>query len=114
MHQVECDVDVMEDGEQAIRFLDVLESSERPCPDLLILDLNLPKASGLDVLRRVRNNGRCNRTQVMILSSSGARDDRDSAFRLGADAYIQKPTRLSDFLQIGTVIKDFLKPHREM
>ncbi len=114
LHQVECDVEVLEDGEQAFEFLDALNSSEATCPQLLIVDLNLPKHSGLDVLRRVQDNPKCNPAQVMVLSSSGAQDDKDAAVRLGADIYIRKPTRLSDFLQIGATIKTFLKPPREM
>lgn len=113
-HEVECDVDVLVDGEQAIEFLDALDSSDATCPDLVILDLNLPKQSGLDVLRRFRSNSRCSLAQVMVLSSSGAQDDRDAVARLGADAYIRKPTRLNDYLQIGFTIKDFLTTRREI
>ena len=114
LHEVECDVEVLGDGEQAFEFLDALNSSEATCPELLIVDLNLPKQSGLDVLRRVRDNPKCNPAKVMVLSSSGAQQDKDAAARLGADIYIRKPTRLGDFLQLGATIKTFLKPRREM
>ncbi len=112
LHQVECDVQVLTDGEQAIEFLDLLDDA--PCPDLLILDLNLPKQSGFDVLRRFQSNTKCADAQVMVLSSSNAQGDRDTASRLGADIYIRKPTRLSDFLQIGATIKAYLQPQREV
>ena len=113
-HEVECDVEVLGDGQEACEFLDALNSSEATCPELLIVDLNLPKQSGLDVLRRVRDHPRCNAAKVMVLSSSGAQQDKDAAVRLGADIYIRKPTRLGEFLEIGATIKSFLKPRREM
>jgi hypothetical protein len=46
----------------------------------------------------------------MVLSSSGAQEDRDAAVRPGASVYIRKPTRPGDFLKIGATVKDFLKP----
>jgi len=99
---------VISDGEKAVEFIDEIDSAQRPCPDLIVLDLNLPKRTGFEVLARVRASTQCGARPVVILSSSGATEDRDETARLGATRYIKKPSDLEEFIAIGGVFKDLL------
>ena len=73
-----------------------------------MLDLNLPKCTGLEVLKRIRESGRCTNARVVILSSSDAKSDRIAALNLGANRYIKKPSDLEEFLRVGGTLKDML------
>jgi CheY-like chemotaxis protein len=105
---VDCEVFVATDGERAVQFIEQAEASVVPCPDLIVLDLNLPKRTGFEVLRVLRDNPTLGRTRVVILSSSDAPRDREDTARLGISDYIRKPTRLEEFLKIGAVLKGLL------
>lgn len=93
-HRIKCCVD----GEEAIRVLAQAEAS--PIPDLIILDLNLPRIGGFDVLRWIRSTPRLSHVPVAILTSSQAAKDSELAERLGASAFISKPPNLADFLSV--------------
>lgn len=107
-HDVQSNLMVARDGDEAIRFLDEIDSSFLPCPDLIILDLNLPRKTGFQVLERMRLSPRCGHKPVAILSSSDALADRQKAERLGASRYIRKPSNLRDFMSIGGQLKQML------
>jgi CheY-like chemotaxis protein len=99
---------VVGDGDEAIRFLQEIERTASRCPDLVVLDVNLPRKSGFEVLRRVRASVKCGVAPVAILTSSEAPTDRSEAARLGASSYIQKPSNLRDFMSIGEKLKAIL------
>ena len=107
-HQVTCEVLVLTDGERAIDHIEAIDSWGADCPDIVILDLNLPKRPGSEVLERLRRSFRCGQAPVVILSSSDAPKDRNEAARLGATRYIRKPSRLDEFLQLGGIFKQML------
>jgi CheY-like chemotaxis protein len=107
-HRVVRELTVIGDGAAAIAFIVELTAGKRPCPDLIILDLNLPRRSGSEVLQHIRNSEACDQTSVVILSSSDAPSDRQEAARLGANKYLKKPSNFDDFLNIGSVLKDLL------
>lgn len=88
---------VVSDGEEALR---AIESAVEPF-SLVILDLNMPKVEGSEVLRVIRTKEHLNTTPVVIFTSSGAPADRSSIEGLDATAYIMKPTDLEAFLDIG-------------
>src|SRR5579863_6274406 len=68
--QVQCVLHILQDGAKAIDFIDRVDTdSSYPRPDLVLLDLNLPKVSGEQVLQRIRTSPRCEKTQVLIVSS---------------------------------------------
>jgi DNA-binding response OmpR family regulator len=75
-----------------------------------VLDLNLPKKPGREVLARMRSSLKCGQVPVVIFTSSDGKTDRDDATRYGASQYIQKPSALDDFIRIGGVIRDILYP----
>jgi len=108
-HGVQCELVVITDGERAIRFIQSLDAGDTPLPDLAILDLNLPKKSGIDVLRQLRAGGRCSRIPVTVLSSSDHPTDKNEAFRFGASRYLRKPPRLAEFMSLGRVFKEMLE-----
>ena len=107
-HRVKHSLTVLHDGESAIRYIEAVDDEASTCPSLVVLDLNLPRKSGRDVLEKMRHSPRCGGIPIMILSSSGADNDKAEAKALGATVYIKKPSNLSQFLSIGEVIKELL------
>lgn len=100
---------VVEDGQAATEFLE--RSGERdapPCPDLVLLDLNLPKKSGDEVLAYIRSTGKCKHVKVIIVTSSDASVDRQMAQDLRADAYFRKPSTYSEYMRLGSIVRDLL------
>jgi len=82
---------VIEDGEEALKYFESVESDGGvPCPDALLLDLNLPRKSGREVLQSVRQNKRCRDLPVIILTSSNSAEDRRETAELGATRYFRK------------------------
>jgi len=107
-HGVFCEVILIWDGERAVAFIQDLEMADARCPDLVILDLNLPRVPGYDVLRRMRASARCGHVPVAILTSSTDRKDRESAAQLGANRYLSKPLHLAEFIALGATFKEML------
>jgi DNA-binding response OmpR family regulator len=101
IHGVQGEITVLPDGEKAILFIESVDAQALECPDLAIIDLNLPKRSGSEVLQALRQSKRCCGVPTVILSSSGAMKDRADAARLGASRYVTKPTRLEKFMNVG-------------
>ncbi|HEY1215919.1 MAG TPA: response regulator [Bryobacteraceae bacterium] len=105
---VRCELILITNGERATEFIEAFDGGDACGPDLVILDLNLPRKSGLYVLGRIRTSQKCNQVPVVILSSSDSQKDKSDAAILGASLYLQKPSRLAEFLKLGTVFKDML------
>jgi CheY-like chemotaxis protein len=100
---------VVDDGESAIHLIQSLDQNAiAVCPDLVIIDLNLPRRSGCEVLEIMRRCEKCRHIPVVILSSSDALQDRAEAARLGATRYIRKPSRLEDFLALGATFREII------
>ena len=92
-----------------LTYLDELERQGGPWPDLMLLDLNMPKAGGLEVMQRLRKCSACISTPVIIITSSSRPKDREEALALGAAYYFLKPDDFDDFLKIGDVVNDTLR-----
>jgi CheY-like chemotaxis protein len=106
---LEFSLRVFDDGEKAAEFLEEVDRDEAaPRPQLLLLDLNLPKKTGAEVLERVRKSPRCSRLPVIVLTSSDSPKDREVTTRLGATHYFRKPSRLAEFMKLGDVVRDLL------
>jgi CheY-like chemotaxis protein len=100
---------VLEDGEKAIDFVEQLERDETLSrPHLVLLDLNLPRMNGSQVLERLRNSSTCGHIPVVILTSSDSPSDKAQAGQLGATEYFRKPSRLNEFMRLGQVVRDLL------
>lgn len=99
----------MDDGEQAIGFVTRLDAdANATCPSLFVIDLNLPRMSGLEVLERLRQSKSCALTPVLIITSSDAEKDRAESAARGATAYFTKPSGYAAFLKLGEVIQKLL------
>ncbi len=90
----------------------VADSQGEP-PDLIVLDLNLPRHDGLEILKAVRDSSRLKDVPVVILTSSDSPKDRIAASCRGADCYIRKSSNLGEFMAIGGTLKSLLEPHRK-
>ncbi len=99
---------VLADGERALQLMDRLEREPMACPDLVLLDIGLPKNGGFEILQRIRSSGRCPQLPVVILTSSDAQKDRETAARLGVTKYIRKPDSLDDFIRLGLIFRTIL------
>jgi two-component system response regulator len=108
-HQVPGELLLIGDGDRAIRYLEALLFDAAPHPDLVILDLNLPKRSGREVLQFLRQSASCGRVEVVVLSCSDAPQDRAESIALGASQYLCKPLLLDEFLRLGAVFKAILE-----
>jgi DNA-binding response OmpR family regulator len=108
-HHVEAELIIVTDGENAINLIEEIDGTSAGCPDLVILDLNLPKKSGREVLQAMRLSRVCRQANVIVLSSSDAKQDVDEAHQLGVTKYIRKPLRLDEFLKLGATFKEMLR-----
>ena len=109
-HGFSGELTVVNDGETAIHFIQSLDQEPfADCPDLVIIDLSLPRKSGREVLETIRRSEKCRHVPVVILSSSDAWQDKADAARLGASRYIRKPLRLDDFLGLGATFREIIR-----
>jgi two-component system, chemotaxis family, response regulator Rcp1 len=106
---LEVDLQVATDGEQAIRLFDEADNHPAaPCPDLVILDINLPKKPGGEVLYHMRQSRRSCHALVIVVSTSASARDRETMLELGANGYFRKPSEYAEFMKLGDMIKDVL------
>lgn len=105
------DIVVARDGQQALDYLfsegDYAEAESDDVPAIVLLDLNLPKISGLDVLKRIRSDDRTSCLPVIILTSSKEDEDILSSYRLGANAYVRKPVEYDKFVEAANTLGMF-------
>jgi two-component system, chemotaxis family, response regulator Rcp1 len=106
---IDSDVLVAQDGEKAIAFVETTDSDpEARCPKVILLDLNLPRTSGMEVLRCVKRSARFSDVPVIIVTSSDAATDRAEAASLGANGYFLKPQNLDEYMKLGSIVKAVL------
>lgn len=99
---------IARDGEEALAFLRRKGPfSEKPRPDLILLDLNLPKRGGLEVLSEIKQDPDLKRIPVVILSSSGDVKDVTKGYALHANCYVMKSAELDGFLDVVRQIEGF-------
>jgi two-component system, chemotaxis family, response regulator Rcp1 len=99
---------VVDDGEKAMAFLHREgEYRDAPRPDLILLDLNLPKKDGRQVLAEIKSDPSLMRIPVVILTTSRAEEDVFKSYNLHANCYITKPIDLNQFLHVVKSIEDF-------
>lgn len=92
-------IHVARDGAEALEFLFGEEGRNTPLPSIVLLDLNLPKVDGLEVLRRIRSEERTRLLPVVILTSSKEDRDRFDSYSLGCNSYVRKPVSFAEFVE---------------
>ncbi len=99
---------VAKDGEEAIDFLNRKgKFNDAPSPDLILLDLNLPKKNGREVLMEIKNDPKTKHIPVVVLTTSEAEEDILKSYELHANCYITKPVEFEQFLQKVKKIEDY-------
>jgi CheY-like chemotaxis protein len=100
-HQIENEITHVFDGEQALDYLyqrgSFAVKDNAPEPQLILLDLRLPKIDGIEVLKQVKTDKKLKHIPIVILTTSERRDDLGAAYNNYANSYLVKPTNLEDF-----------------
>lgn len=107
--ELDCELTVIDDGREALDFVRQRgQYASAPAPDLAVLDLNIPKNDGLEILEAMRADRAFAEVPVAILSSSSSPRDRAKMepFRIGR--FIAKPPDLDEYLKIGLILKELL------
>jgi CheY-like chemotaxis protein len=108
-HHLGYELHVASDGLEAARYIQRIDPEHGvPCPDLLLLDLNLPKKDGFEVLTVFRAHPMCASHPVIVISSSGAPRDRERVAELSA-RFFRKPTDLDDFMTLGALVRETMR-----
>ena len=101
-------LNIVDDGVKAMAFLNRQgEYAAAPRPDLILLDLNLPRKDGRQVLREIKEDARFKTIPVVILTTSRADEDISKSYSLHANCYVTKPLDLKQFLDVVRSIEDF-------
>ena len=99
---------VVPDGLEASAFLHRTGAyASRPRPDIILLDLNLPKRDGRDLLREIKEDKELKQIPVVILTTSAAEEDILRSYALHANCYVTKPLGIDQFLQVVRAIENF-------
>jgi chemotaxis family two-component system response regulator Rcp1 len=105
---IDAQIQVADDGEKTARFFEQTDADAAPCPDLILLDINMPRYKGGEILRRLRASSRCAGALVIVVTSSDSQRDRDEMNALGANGYFRKPSEFSEFMKLGQLVRDVL------
>ena len=97
-------VHIARDGEEALAFIPRWEAGEA-LPAVILLDINLPKVNGLEVLRQLKAHERFRRIPVVVLTSSREDKDLKTAYDLGVNSYIEKPVSFNKFMEVAEQIE---------
>lgn len=101
-------VHIAEDGEEAMEILlRETEHIDASRPDLILLDLNLPRKDGREILAEIKSNPDLRRIPVIVLTTSKAEEDILKSYDLHANAYITKPVDIDQFIKVLGVFEDF-------
>lgn len=105
---LDFELTVAEDGQKALGHVKSASNGQMRL-DLIVLDINLPRHKGDEVLRQVRAEPSLAKVPVIVLTSSSAPSDRAAAVRLGADLFIRKPSDLQELLEVAKMVEEVLK-----
>ena|ERR1700722_11210523 len=100
------EINVIRNGEAAINFFEALANKEQH-PDLVLLDINLPKISGHEVLMYIKHNEKYKSIPVIMLTTSSSEKDIMASYKNYVNCYITKPVDVSDFMRAIAKIEDF-------
>jgi CheY-like chemotaxis protein len=107
-NDIDIHLDIFTDGEQAIEYIEKVDTlAEDSLPDLIILDLNLPRVDGKKVLQYFKSNEKTKVIPVIILSTSKLQQDIHDCYAAGANSFLTKPLSIMDFFDLIKSIDDF-------
>jgi CheY-like chemotaxis protein len=108
--RIDCDLTVIDDGGEALAFVQNRgKYLHSPPPDLAILDLNLPKYDGIEILEAMRGNLAFAGVPVAVLSSTSSPREMAKMEAVGIDRFITKPPDLDEYVEIGLIVKSLLE-----
>lgn len=106
--KIDTELHIVKDGVEAINFLKKLGKYSKACrPDLILLDLNLPRKNGLEVLKDIKEDENLKRIPVVVLTISSNEEDLIKAYNLHANSFVNKPLEIKEFYKIVKAIEDF-------
>jgi chemotaxis family two-component system response regulator Rcp1 len=109
--KVRNDLRIAEDGEEALAYLfrrgKYKDPTASPRPDLLLLDLNLPRVDGREVLERVRADAKLRRMAVVVLTTSRQEEDILRSYELGCNSFITKPADMNQFIRVIQALEEY-------
>ena len=106
--KIKINLNVIEDGFKALEYLHQRgKYADAIRPDIIMLDLNMPKKDGREVLREIKNDEKLKYIPVVILTTSDADDDIIKSYTLGASCYVTKPVGLAQFAKVVESIENF-------
>ncbi|MBF0516090.1 MAG: response regulator [Nitrospirae bacterium] len=92
----------VEDGEKLIEYL-----SKKGHPDLILLDLNMPRKDGLETLREIKSDAAMRPIPIIAMTTSSSRDDIQECYNLGVNSYVKKPDNFSRLIEIASIISKY-------
>jgi len=106
--KLDLDIDTAFDGEKAMEYLyDCLNNDKQRLPDLIILDLNMPRKDGREVLKEIKEHEEFRLIPVLIMTTSENQEDIKFAYQNHANSYITKPVDMDEFTKIISSINNF-------
>jgi CheY-like chemotaxis protein len=109
-HHIEHQLHVVPDGQSALNFVARMGTTpEAPCPDVMLLDLNLPKVDGPTILEEFRKHPECAHTPVIVVTSSDAETDRAKVAAFKVARYFRKPSDFDAFMELGAIVKEVVE-----
>lgn len=106
--RVVASIETVEDGEEALDFLYKRNDfAEAATPDIVLLDLNMPKMDGKEVLADVKSSNELRNIPVMVFTTSRSQNDIDDSYRLHANSYIVKPSSLANYSDVVSAVERF-------
>lgn len=108
---IRTDLHVVNDGEEALDYLQrrgrFTDPVSAPAPDLVLLDLNLPRLDGRGVLERMRADAALRTVPVVVLTTSRQEEDILRSYRVGCNSYLSKPVRIEEFIDVVRQLKTY-------
>lgn len=102
------EISVVNDGEEAIEFLEkIVDNHNTKLPDLILLDINLPKKNGHEVLQHIKQHDNLKQIPVIMLTTSSSEKDIQASYKNHANCYVTKPIDVEDFIKAIGEIENF-------
>ncbi len=106
-NHIQNKLDIASDGVQALDMLYGRNNVPQVCPDLILLDINMPKMNGLELLKTIRSDSKLKSLSVIVLTTSDNEKDKMEAYNLNVAGYILKPVQVDSFIGIMAIINKY-------